>query len=69
MNKIVDSFVRFFMRWIPDSFVIAIILTLLTFLLAVSVADYGARETVVSWGGGFWNLLKFTNQIRPLGPA
>ncbi len=51
------------MRWVPDSFVIAIVLTLLTFILAVSMGGYGAKETVVSWGGGFWNLLKFTNQI------
>ncbi len=51
------------MRWIPDSFVIAIILTLVTFVLAVLVGGYGVKETVVSWGGGFWNLLKFTNQI------
>jgi short-chain fatty acids transporter len=63
MNRFVDRFVRFFMRWIPDSFVIAIILTLVTFVLAVSVGDFGIKETVVSWGGGFWNLLKFTNQI------
>ncbi|MFT6434021.1 MAG: short-chain fatty acids transporter [Candidatus Azotimanducaceae bacterium] len=59
----VDSFVRFFIRWVPDSFVIAIILTLLTFFLSVVVGGYSAKETVSSWGGGFWNLLRFTNQI------
>ena len=63
MNKIVDGFVRFFMRWVPDSFVIAIVLTLFTFLLAVSVGGFGVKASVISWGGGFWNLLKFTNQI------
>ena len=35
MNRFVDRFVRFFMHWIPDSFVIAILLRLVTFVLAV----------------------------------
>jgi short-chain fatty acids transporter len=63
LSRLVDSFVRFFIRWVPDSFVIAIILTLLTFFLSVVVGGYSAKETVGSWGGGFWNLLRFTNQI------
>lgn len=63
MSRLVDSFVRFFIRWVPDSFVIAIILTLLTFFLSVVVGGYGAKDTISSWGTGFWNLLRFTNQI------
>ncbi|MFP6808487.1 MAG: TIGR00366 family protein [Pseudomonadales bacterium] len=63
MNKLVDRMVHFFMRWIPDSFVIAIVLTLFTFALAISVGSFSPKETVISWGSGFWNLLKFTNQI------
>ncbi len=63
MHRGVDVLVRFFMRWIPDSFVIAIILTLFTFLLSISVADFGIADTISTWGSGFWDLLKFTNQI------
>ena len=34
MNKIVALFVRLFVRWMPDSFAVALLLSLLTFLLA-----------------------------------
>lgn len=47
----------------PDAFVVALVLTVLTFVLAVFVGGYGVNESVRSWGGGFWNLLTFTNQI------
>ncbi|MEM1245248.1 MAG: TIGR00366 family protein [Acidobacteriota bacterium] len=63
MHRLAQTLARFFVRWVPDSFVVAVGLTLLTMLLAVSVAGYGPMETVNAWGDGFWNLLKFTNQI------
>ena len=62
MNRFVQWIVRLFLRYIPDSFVVAAVLTLLTFLLATTVAGYSLGNTVLSWGDGFWNLLKFTNQ-------
>lgn len=63
MNSIIDFFVRFFLRWVPDAFVVALVLSLLTFGLAITVAGFGVVETLNSWGDGFWNLLRFTNQI------
>ena len=63
MNRIIDFFVRFFLRWVPDAFVVALVLSLLTFGLAITVAGFGVTETLNSWGDGFWNLLRFTNQI------
>ena len=63
MNRLTQPLARFFLRWVPDSLVVAVLLTFLTFFLAVTVAGFGASETVTSWGDGFWNLLKFTNQI------
>lgn len=62
-DRIIQTLVRFFLRWVPDSFVVAAVLTLLTFVLAVLVAGYGVSDTIESWGDGFWNLLTFTNQI------
>jgi len=59
----VKRLVAVFVRWIPDSFAVAVGLTLLTFLFAVVVAGYPASATIESWGDGFWNLLLFTNQI------
>ncbi len=63
MNRIVAAFVRLFVRWMPDSFAVALLLSLLTFILSVTVAGYSPGATVESWGDSFWNLLTFTNQI------
>ncbi|MEE2777109.1 MAG: TIGR00366 family protein [Acidobacteriota bacterium] len=63
MNRIVKFLVRFFLRWVPDAFVVAALLTMLTFALAIGVAGYSPQATLESWGDSFWNLLEFTNQI------
>ncbi len=59
MKRLADLFVR----WIPDAFSIALILTGVTVFCAVALAGYPFQSTVKAWGDGFWNLLKFTNQI------
>ncbi len=63
MTNLVQYLVRFFLRWVPDAFVVAALLTLLTFALAIGVADYPAQAALESWGDSFWDLLTFTNQI------
>lgn len=63
LARLTSAFVRGFDRWMPDSFVIALFLSLLTFILSVSLTDATATETVAAWGDGFWDLLTFTNQI------
>lgn len=63
MHRLVQLCSRFFLRYMPDAFVVAVLLSLLTFALAVGVAGYGVTETIDSWGSGFWKLLAFTNQI------
>lgn len=63
MSRVVPSLVRIFIRWMPDAFAVAILLTLLTVALAVVVAGHPLEASIESWGDGFWNLLTFTNQI------
>ena len=63
MSRLVALSVRIFTRWMPDAFSVAILLTLLTVGLAVTVAGYPLAAAIGSWGDGFWNLLTFTNQI------
>ncbi len=63
MSRVVPALVRIFIRWMPDAFAVAILLTFLTVVLAVVVAGYPLEASIESWGDGFWNLLTFTNQI------
>jgi short-chain fatty acids transporter len=50
-------------RWIPDSLVFALALTLLTAGLAWGVAGASGAEVLDAWYRGFWTLLEFGMQI------
>ncbi|PLT35187.1 short-chain fatty acid transporter [Bacillus sp. V5-8f] len=63
MSKLTNFFTELMRKYLPDPFVFAIGLTLLTILLAVLVEGQGILAASVSWGSGFWNLLAFTTQI------
>lgn len=63
LRRATNSLVNLLNRWMPDSFAVAVVLSLLTFALAVLVAGYPPGETVNAWGDGIWNLLRFTNQV------
>jgi len=58
------SFIQFadkvLRRYTPDPFVIAIILTAATYLLAVARTDSSAIQAIQAWGSGFWDLAAFT---------
>ena len=58
-----DSLSRFTQRWIPDSWVVCMILTVLAILLAMLGAGAGLNETVLAWGGGMWALLELAMQF------
>lgn len=63
MNKIAGFFTELMRRYLPDPFVFAIGLTLLTMGMAVVVQGQAAPAVISSWGKGFWNLLSFTTQM------
>lgn len=63
MNKIAGFFTELMRRYLPDPFVFAIGLTLLTMVMAMLVQGQAAPAVIVSWGKGFWNLLAFTTQM------
>ncbi|HUU47059.1 MAG TPA: TIGR00366 family protein, partial [Acidobacteriota bacterium] len=50
-------------RWVPNSFIIACILTLIVFALALTLAGATIMETITYWGDGFWALLSFGMQM------
>ena len=58
-----DRLCRFTQRWIPDSWVVCMILTVLAILLAMVGAGASLNESVLAWGGGMWALLELAMQF------
>ncbi|HZW08677.1 MAG TPA: TIGR00366 family protein [Phycisphaerales bacterium] len=54
-----------FRRIAPDPFVLAVLLTLLTLVLAITLTDSGPADLIDMWGGsgGVWSLLAFAMQM------
>ena len=50
-------------RYLPDPLVIAMILTVLTMILAITFQGSSPFQVVDYWGEGFWGLLSFTMQM------
>ncbi|WP_251555186.1 short-chain fatty acid transporter [Neobacillus muris] len=63
MERITGFFTNLMRRYLPDPFVFAIGLTILTLLLAILIEGQGLIAATTSWGAGFWNLLAFTTQM------
>lgn len=63
MNRITNFFTELMRRYLPDPFVFAILLTILTMVLAISIEQQAPLQMIMSWGDGFWKLLSFTTQM------
>ncbi len=63
MKALVTFFTHLMHRYMPDAFVIAIALTLVTVGLAVVAEGVSVAESVLLWGDGFWSLLSFAMQM------
>lgn len=63
MQKVTAFFTELMRRYLPDPFVFAIGLTLLTMILAMAVRGQSLTDATASWGKGFWSLLAFTTQM------
>src|SRR5437763_14112069 len=50
-------------HWVPNSFVIACLLTLVTFALVILVAGKNPIAAEGFWAKGFWELLELTMQL------
>lgn len=50
-------------RWIPDSWVICMILTAVAILLCIFGAGASPEQTVLAWGQGVWKLLELGMQF------
>jgi short-chain fatty acids transporter len=65
LKKLTNFFVAIVNRWLPDAFLFAVILTIVTYILALIFTDNGPIAMVNYWGNskGFWGLLAFSMQM------
>ena len=62
-EKLGEKFTHLFIKYLPNSFVFAIILTLITGIGAITWLGASPMEIIKSWYTGFFDLLGFSMQI------
>ena len=62
-KKFTAGCVSLMQRFLPDAFIFAVLLTILTFVLAFITTGQSLLELVLHWGNGVWSLLSFTMQM------
>ncbi len=63
LRKLAGGASRVVERWIPGSFVFAVVLTLVVAVMALTMTDIGPKGLVLAWGDGLAGLLAFMSQI------
>lgn len=63
LNRVSERFSRVIQRYLPDAFVIAVLMTLFVFVLAFFTAPADPANLFQSYGDGFWTYLAFTMQM------
>jgi short-chain fatty acids transporter len=63
LTKLGEKLTDFFQKNMPNAFVFALILTIITGIIAIIWVDVTPLKVVRSWYGGFWNLLEFGMQM------
>ena len=63
MRALSNFFVRLVNKFLPDSFIFCLILTIIVFIFAMPAAGAGPLMLVNAWGAGFWGLLAFSMQM------
>jgi short-chain fatty acids transporter len=63
LTRSVNAAASWSARWVPNSFAIACLLTLVTFVLVVAVAGKNPIAAEGYWTKGFWELLELTMQL------
>lgn len=63
IKRSADFFSGVMQRWLPDAFIIAIILTVIVFACGLAVEQQSVTQMANHWGNGFWKLLSFSMQM------
>ena len=62
-KKVTNVFVSLVQKYLPDAFLFAIFLTIITLVLGVVVTGQGLLTMIGHWGDGVWKLLAFSMQM------
>ena len=63
LQKLASGSTRWSTRWVPDAWVIAVILTIVSYILGLIFTKSTPYQLVQHWGNGFWVLLSFAMQM------
>ncbi|PHM72548.1 TIGR00366 family protein [Xenorhabdus sp. KJ12.1] len=63
IGRISRIMTRIVSRYLPDPLIFAMLLTILTFIIALSLTPSTSVDLAKMWGDGFWNLLAFGMQM------
>ena len=63
LQRVTSMSVRLVERWLPDPFVLVLLLTLLVFAAGMLVEGQAPVAMIEYWGNGFWSLLQFSMQM------
>lgn len=62
LERLGEIFTNFSLRWMPDAFVFALLLTLIAMVLASIFTPHNPLDVIFHWSDGFWGVLKFSMQ-------
>src|SRR5512139_1726846 len=63
LQKLASGSTRWSTRWVPDAWVIAVILTIVSYFLGLIFTKSTTYQLIQHWGNGFWVLLSFGMQM------
>src|SRR3990167_977380 len=63
LQALAGALTRWSTRWVPDAWIIAVILSLITYVLGLLFTKSTAYQLVQYLGNGFWILLTFAMQM------
>ncbi|HEX7372825.1 MAG TPA: TIGR00366 family protein, partial [Thermodesulfobacteriota bacterium] len=63
LQKLASVSTRWSTRWVPDAWVIAVILTIIAYFLGIIFTKSNSYQLIQYWGRGFWVLLSFGMQM------
>jgi short-chain fatty acids transporter len=61
-----NAFADWSVRWVPDSMVFVLLLTVLVFFMGWGLTPHGPAQLIDDWVKGFWKLLTFAMQMSIL---